>query len=111
MSDLTERQLSGRALHRAVWRTRVFWQVLFAGLLVTLLVMLSLTYLFLCIISGCHLPCLNTYSCLTHMLSLVHMQLSKTSPLASNNPPTATRTVLEVAALPLPTQSYPCSHC
>ncbi len=55
--------------------------------------------------------CLNTCPRHTHSLSLVHLQLSKTSPLASNNPTPATRTVLEVAVLPLPTQSYPCSHC
>jgi len=111
--DLTRRQLAGRALQWAAWRTYVFWRVFFAGLLVSLVgdAVLVLDIFFLCIISCCQLLCLNTCPCYTHMLSLVHLQLSKTSPLASNNPTPATRTVLEVAALPLPTQSYPCSHC
>ena len=82
MSDLTGRQLAGRALQWAVWRTYVFWRVLFRGSTCHFVGDAVLDILFLCIISCCHLLRLNTCPCHTHMSSLVHLQLSETSPLA-----------------------------
>ena len=69
-----------------------------------------LDILFLCIISCCNLLCLNICPCHTHMSLLVHLQLSKSPALANNSPTPATRTVLEVAALPIPILPV-CSHC